>query len=321
MHRRALLAAPLLAPGLAAAQAAWTPDRPIRLLVPFAAGGPTDVVARLMADALAARFPQRVVVENRAGGGTIPAAEAVARAPKDGTTLLFTTVTHAVLRALHGRALPFDPLVDFAPVALVGVVPMVILVRPDAPVRDVPELLALLRREPGRHSYGSSGAGGSSHLGVELLKAMTGTDISHIPYRGTAPAVADLLGGRVLLVMDSVATGAAQVRQGALRGLATTAERPSAALPDLPTVAAAVPGFAATTWNAVLAPAGTPDGAVAAVSAALAEAARRPDIAARLLELGVEVPADMSPPATAAFIRAEAAKWEDLVARANIRAD
>lgn len=320
MKRRTLLAAPLLAPALAAAQG-WTPDRPIRLLVPFAAGGPTDVAARLMAEALSARFPQRVVVENRAGGGTIPAAEAVARAPKDGTTLLFTTVTHAVLRALHGRSLPFDPIADFAPVALIGVVPMVILVRPDAPVRDVPELLALLRREPGRHSYGSSGAGGSSHLGVELLKAMAGLDITHIPYRGTAPAVADLLGGRVLLVMDSVATGAAQVRQGALRGLATTGERPSAALPDLPTVAATVPGFAATTWNAVLAPAGTPPEAVNAVSAALAETARRPDIAARLLEMGVEVPADMSPAATAAFMRSEAAKWEDLVARANIRAE
>ena len=308
MHRRTLLGTSLALPALAQA--------PIRLIIPFAPGGPTDVVARLLAQAL----PMPVQVENRAGGAALPATEAVARAPRDGATLLFTTVVHAVHRALHGNRLSFDPLADFAPVALIGVVPMVILVRPDGP-RDLAALLALLRAEPGRHAYGSSGAGGSSHLGVELLKAMTGTEMTHVPYRGTAPALADLLAGRVLLVMDSVATGAPQVRAGALRGLATTAEARSAALPEAPLASDTVPGFAATTWNAILAPAGTPPATVQAFSAACAAAVAQPALAARLAELGVHVPDDMSPAATARFIAAETAKWETLVARAGIRAE
>ncbi|MCX7372108.1 MAG: tripartite tricarboxylate transporter substrate-binding protein [Alphaproteobacteria bacterium] len=310
MQRRALIAAiaapPLAAPALAHAQS--TP----RLVVPFAAGGPTDVVARMLAQSMGA------VVENRAGGAGLPATEFVARAPKDGSVLLFTTVIHAVHRALHGARLSFDPIADFAPAALIGVVPMVILVRPDGPA-DLPALLAMLRAQPGQHSYGSSGVGGSSHLGVELLKAMAGVDVAHVPYRGTAPALADLLAGRVLLVMDSVATGAPQVRQGALRALATTAERRSAALPDAPLVADTVPGFAATTWNAVLAPAATPTGVVEGVSAACARFARAE--AARLADLGVQVPDDMSPAATARFVTEETRKWEGLIARAGIRAE
>lgn len=321
LNRRTLLgglALPLLAsPTLAAS---W-PDRPARLVVPYAAGGPTDVVARLLAERISASAPQRVVVENRAGGGALIGTEAVARAPKDGSTLLFTTVVHAVHRALHGARLTFDPAADFTPVALVGVVPQVIMVPPTSPVRDLPGLLDYLRA--GQHAYGSSGAGGSSHLGVELLKSMTGVQAEHIPYRGTAPAVVDLMAGRIALVMDSVATGAAQVRSGALRGIATTGLRRSSALPDLPTVAETVPGFAATTWNAVLAPAGTPDATLAAISTAIFAALEDVPLQSRLGELGVEVPpaAERNSEAARQFVASETAKWAKLITEAGIRAD
>jgi tripartite-type tricarboxylate transporter receptor subunit TctC len=319
IERRALLGtaglAALSAPAFA--QGHW-PDRPVRLVVPYAAGGPTDAVARILAERLSNVLPERVVVENRAGGGALPGTEAVARAPKDGGTFLFTTVVHAVHRALHGSRLTFDPQADFAPVALIGVVPQVIMVPPNSPVHDIKGLLDFLRS--GQHAYGSSGVGGSSHLGVELLKSMTNTQAEHIPYRGTAPAVADLLAGRIALVMDSVATGAAQVRAGALRGIATTGARRSEALPDLPTVAEAIPGFEATTWNAVLAPAGTPAPMVGAMSAAIWKALGDPATQARVSELGVQAPApeERSPAATGRFIALETAKWERLIRNARI---
>jgi len=307
--------------GAAPAMAQSWPDRPVRLIVPYAAGGPTDVVARLLAERMSASLSQRVVVENRAGGGALIGTEAVARAPKDGSTLLFTTVVHAVHRALHGARLTFNPTADFAPVALVGVVPQVILVPPASPVRGLPGLLQHLRS--GQHAYGSSGAGGSSHLGVELLKSMTGVQAEHIPYRGTAPAVVDLIAGRIALVMDSVATGAAHVCGGTLRGIATTGPRRSSALPDLPTVAETIPGFAATTWNAVLAPAGTPDATLATISTAITAALGDAALQARLVELGVEVPPapERNIQSARQFVAAETAKWEKLVAEAGIRAE
>jgi tripartite-type tricarboxylate transporter receptor subunit TctC len=319
IERRALLGtaglATLSAPAFS--QGHW-PDRPVRLVVPYAAGGPTDAVARILAERLSNVLSERVVVENRAGGGALPGTEAVARAPKDGGTFLFTTVVHAVHRALHGSRLTFDPQADFAPVALIGVVPQVIMVPPNSPVHDMKGLIDFLRS--GQHAYGSSGVGGSSHLGVELLKSMTNTQAEHIPYRGTAPAVADLLAGRIALVMDSVATGAAQVRAGALRGIATTGARRSEALPDLPTVAEAIPGFEATTWNAVLAPAGTPAPMVQAMSAAIWKALGDPATQARVSELGVQAPTleERSPAATGRFIALETAKWERLIRNARI---
>jgi tripartite-type tricarboxylate transporter receptor subunit TctC len=327
IERRALLGAvglaALSAPALAqpsSPQPGW-PDRPVRLIVPYAAGGPTDVVARIVADRMSNTLPQRVVVENRAGGGALPGTETVARAPKDGSTLLFTTVVHAVHRALHGPRLTFDPQADFTPIALVGVVPQVILVPPNSSVRDVKGLLEDLRVR--QRAYGSSGVGGSSHLGMELLKSMTGVQAEHIPYRGTAPAVADLLAERIAVVMDSVATGAPQVRAGALRGIATTAARRSEALPDLPTVAESIPGFEATTWNAVLAPAGTPAPVVEAMSAAIWKAIGDEATQAKLSELGVQAPApaDRNPAATARFVAAETAKWERVVKEAGISVD
>ncbi|EHM01769.1 hypothetical protein HMPREF9946_01836 [Acetobacteraceae bacterium AT-5844] len=313
-----MAAAGLMAlPRIALAQTKW-PDRPVRLLVPYAAGGPTDAVARILAERMSGNLPERVVVENRAGGGALPGTEAVARAPKDGSVLLFTTVVHAVHRALHGSRLTFDPQGDFTPVALIGVVPQVIMVTPSSPVTDIKGLIAYLRA--GQYSYGSSGVGGSSHLGIELLKSMTGVAAEHIPYRGTAPAVADLLGGRIAVVMDSVATGSGQVKSGALRGIATTGLQRSLALPDLPTVAETLPGYEATTWNAVLAPAGTPDDMIQAMSRAIWAAVENDTVKAKLEELGVQIPApeDRNPAAAGRFIAAETTKWERLIKEANI---
>lgn len=282
------------------------------------AGGPTDAVARILAERMSSNLPERVVVENRAGGGALPGTEAVARAPKDGSVLLFTTVVHAVHRALHGSRLTFNPQADFTPVALIGVVPQVIMVPPSSPVTDIKGLIAYLRA--GQYSYGSSGVGGSSHLGIELLKSMTGVAAEHIPYRGTAPAVADLLGGRIAVVMDSVATGAGQVKSGALRGIATTGLQRSLALPDLPTVAETLPSYEATTWNAVLAPAGTPDNMIQAMSRAIWAAVENDTVKAKLEELGVQIPApeDRNPAAARRFIAAETTKWERLIKEANI---
>ena len=319
IQRRCLVAAAglMALPRIALAQTRW-PDRPIRLLVPYAAGGPTDAVARILAERMSGNLPERVVVENRAGGGALPGTEAVARAPKDGSVLLFTTVVHAVHRALHGSRLTFDPQADFTPVALIGVVPQVIMVPPSSPVTDIKGLIAYLRA--GQYSYGSSGVGGSSHLGIELLKSMTGVAAEHIPYRGTAPAVADLLGGRIAVVMDSVATGAGQVKSGALRGIATTGLQRSLALPDLPTVAETLPGYEATTWNAVLAPAGTLDDMIQAMSRAIWAAVENDTVKAKLEELGVQIPApeDRNPAAARRFIAVETTKWERLIKEANI---
>ncbi|BAT60493.1 tripartite tricarboxylate transporter family receptor [Variibacter gotjawalensis] len=302
-------------------QAAWSPSQPVRLVVPYAAGGPTDAVARIVADRLSATLPIRAIVENRAGGGALIGTEAVARAPADGGTLLFTTVVHAVHRALRGDKLSFDPEKDFAAVALIGVVPQVIMVPADSPVRDLAGLIDNLRAGP--RTYGSSGTGGSSHLGVELLTKMTGTRAEHIPYRGTGPAMIDLLAGRIAFMMDSVVTGAAQVKAGSVRGIATTGRTRSAVLPDLPTVGETLPGYEATTWNAILAPAATTPTLVEAMNASIWKAIGDEATPTKLSELGVQLPAagERSAQAAQRFVAAETAKWGALIRDAKIVAE
>ena len=208
MHRRDLLAlgaaAALARPALA--QAEW-PLQPVRLVVPFAAGGPTDVPARLFADELSKMLPQRVIVENRTGAGVVVGTEVVAKAPKDGHTLLYSTIAHSVLRPLFPR-LPFDPVSDFQPVALLGVIPMLLLVNKDLPAKDLPGLVQLFRREPGKYDYGSSGNGGAVHLATELfLKRAGDLKVNHVPYRGSAAGMPDLLSGRLAMFMDVAAGG------------------------------------------------------------------------------------------------------------------
>ena len=315
--RRALAALPLAALAAPAIAQSW-PTGPLRFICPFAAGGPTDVAARLVAEALTPAFPQRVVVENRTGAGVVVGTDAVAKA-RDGHSFLYTTIAHAVLRPLFAN-LPFDPVADFMPVALVGTVPMLLQVNNDLPARNLAELVALFRANPGRFNYGSSGMGGAVHLATALfLHQAGGLQVNHIPYRGSAPATPDLLNGTLAMMLNVASDGVESARRGTTRALAISSARRMPQLPDVPTFAeAGLPGYEAYTWHMVLAPAGTPAEVVTRLNAAInavtgAEAMRR-----RMGDLTMEARADTTPETAAAFLRAEMAKWERVVRDANI---
>ncbi|WBV45231.1 tripartite tricarboxylate transporter substrate binding protein [Pseudoroseomonas cervicalis] len=321
MQRRQLLAAaaaPLFLPSLARAQA-W-PSQPIRLLVPFSAGGPTDLPARLVADELSRSLGQRVLVENRTGSGVIVASDAVAKAPKDGHTLLYTTVGHAVARALFPH-LPFDPIADFQPVAHIGRIHNVVMVNRDVPAQTLPELLALFRHNPGKFNYASNGNGGSIHLATELLLSMAGgLEVTHVAYRGSTAAMPDLLSGQVAMMLDVISSGMPFIQKGETRGLAITAAQRSPLYPDLPTVAETVPGYESFTWHMVLAPAGTPPEIVRRLNAAINAVVADPRHNRTLQSQGMDVIADSTPESSGAFLRAEIAKWEAVIQKAGIKA-
>jgi tripartite-type tricarboxylate transporter receptor subunit TctC len=326
MLRRTLLGAtlalPALRPALAqpAADAAW-PSQPLRLIVPFAAGGPTDIPARLFAERMGSFLPNRIVVENRTGAGVVVGSEAVAKAPKDGLTLLYTTVAHASLRPLFPR-LPFDPVADFTPVALVGVIPMIITVNKDFPAQDLRGLQARLKAEPGGEDYASSGNGGAVHLAAELMLRAMDARANHIPYRGTAAAMPDVLNGTVPIIVDVATSAVPFVQRGETRALAVMDERRLPQLPDVPTTAeAGFPGLTAFTWHMVMAPAGTPAPVIAAANAAFNRAAQEAPVQARLSDLAMRVVSDSTPASAAAWLRDETAKWEGLIREANIRVE
>lgn len=312
-----LTAAPFAA---ARAQATW-PTQPVRLVVPFAAGGPTDIPARLFADELSKSLPQRMIVENRTGAGVVVGSEVVAKAPKDGQTLLYNTVAHSVLRALFPR-LPFDPVADFTPVSLVGVIPMVITVNKDLPVRTLAELVDLLKREPGKYDYASSGNGGALHLATELFLRRAGVRANHVPYRGTAAAMPDVLNGTVPIIVDVATTTLPFVTRGETRALAVMDSQRLPQLPDVPTTAeAGFPGLEAYTWHMVLAPAGTPAPIVQQISQAFGRVAREQSVQTRLADLAMRLETDSSPERAAAWMRSEIEKWETIIREANIRVD
>jgi tripartite-type tricarboxylate transporter receptor subunit TctC len=314
MRRRHLLAvAGLALPGVARAQA--FPARPLRLVIPFAAGGPTDIVARLLAERLSARIGQPVAVDPRPGAGGALAAEIVARAAPDGHTLLIgTATTHAVNPALQGDRLPFHPLRDFAPIAQVARVPIVVAVRPELDARDLRSFVAMLRARSGQLNYGSSGTGSMGHLASVLLLQQIGAEATHIPYRGSAPMATDLISGRLDFASDALASLVPFVREGRVRALAIATPDRAAALPDVPTFAqAGLPGYKAYTWNVVFAPAGTPEPVIAALNGALNAVVAEPDVARRLEEMGQPAVQGTTPEATAAFVAAELAKWAPVV--------
>lgn len=328
MHRRTLLrlpalaplAAPALWPAAARAQAAAWPSQPIRLLVPFSAGGPTDLPARLVADELSKSLGQRVVVENRTGSGVIVASDAVAKAPKDGHTLLYTTVGHSVARALFPH-LPFDPVADFQPVAHIGRIHNVVMVNKAVPAQSLPELLKLFRDNPGKYDYASNGNGGSIHLATELLLAMAGgLEVNHVAYRGSTAAMPDLLSGNVSMMVDVISSGMPFIERGEMRGLAITARERSPLYPDLPTVAETVPGYESFTWHMVLAPAGTPAETVATLNRAINAVMAQQGVQQTLRKQAMDIVSDSTPQSSAAFLRAEIEKWEALIARAGIKA-
>lgn len=322
MHRRSLLAAAAILPAVAArAQPAW-PNQPIRLIVPFAAGGPTDIPARLFAEEVSKQLPQRVVVENRTGAGVVVGTEAVATAPKDGHTLLYSTIAHSVLRPLFPR-LPFDPVADFQPVALLGVIPMILLVNRDLPAKDLRELVALLRARPGQYDYGSSGIGGAVHLATELLLKRAGdVKVNHIPYRGSAAGMPDLLSGRLAMFMDVAAGGLPYARRGDARALGISAAARLPQAPDIPTFAeAGVPNAESYTWHMVFAPAGTPAPVVQAINAAFNKAAAEESVQRRLTDLTMTLRSDSTPETATRWLAEEIAKWEAIIKDAGIKVD
>ena len=314
---RELLLAALLLPLCAAAQ---YPTKPLHLVVPFPAGGPTDVLSRVLAQKLSERWALAVVVDNKPGAGGAIGSDFVAKSAPDGTTLLMaTSSTHSIGPAL--QKLPYDAEKDFTPITQAWSAPNVLLVSPTLGVQDVRGLIALAKAKPGQLYYASSGIGTIPHLSAELFKQLAGIDIVHVPYKGTGLSIPDIARGQVAMIFDSIITGQQHARAGNVRLLAVTTAKRSALLPDVPTMSeAGVPGYESNTWFGLLGPAGTPRDVVDKVSGDIAAILKAEDVRARFAAAGAE-PAASNPQAFAALIRSEREKWAALIRAANIKAD
>ena len=324
-HALRALAAAALAAALAVtpafAQAPAYPTKPIRIVVPFPPGGATDILARAVAQHLTEVWGQSVIVDNRPGAGGNIGAELVAKATPDGYTLLMGTVgTHAINASLYSK-MPYDHVKDFAPIILVAAVPNVLEVNPALPVNSVTELIAYAKANPGKLNFASSGNGTSIHLSGELFKVMAGVDMTHVPYKGSAPALQDLIAGQVQLMFDNLPPSLPQIKAGKLRALAVTSATRAPALPDVPTVAeAGLPGFEASSWFGVLAPAGTPPAIVAKLNAEIARWLATPEAKEKLLAQGANA-AGGAPDDFARHIASETTKWAKVVKASGAKVD
>ncbi|MCS6892904.1 MAG: tripartite tricarboxylate transporter substrate binding protein [Rhodovarius sp.] len=318
MLRRTALLLPLAAPALAAAQPIWRPDRPVRIIVPFPPGGSNDVIARPLAEKLQPRLGQPVVIENRAGAGGVIGAQAVAQAPADGLTLMLTS-TSFVASAVVQRT-PYDPQGSFDPVAIVGRAPFIVLVTQNHPARDLAGLIAYARAHPGRIDYGSSGPGSIGHFLTEQLALLTGVQMTHIPYRGMAPAVTDLIAGNIQLLVTTIASANAAVREGRVRLLAYLAPGAPDSSPPAPTIqqALGLEMAGGAIWWGVFGPRGLPAPVLASWQGAIREALTDPDIA-RIYETEGARPAFTGAEAFRAELAADLARFRDVAQRARIR--
>lgn len=298
------------APFLANAQS--YPSKPVRIVVPFPPAGPTDAVARQLAQKLSEHFNQSFVIDNKPGAGGNIGAELVAKAPADGYTLLIGTTSHAINPSLY-KGMSYDMMRDLAPINLLTKVPLVLAVHPDVPAQTLAEFIALAKRPGSKLAYASSGSGTSTHLAAELFKSMTGAQMTHVPYKGSAPALNDLMGGQVAAMFDLSLSMMPHVKSGRLRALAVTSESRSKMAPDLPTIAeAAAPGYEATAWNGLLAPASTPKEIVHQLNRAVREIFSAPDMVQRLAAGGAE-PHMGTPEDFQKFLRSEMEKWSRVV--------
>ena len=302
--------------GHAGAADSW-PDRPVKIIVPFPAGGSTDIVAREVAQGLQQKFGQPFIVENRAGAGSTVGTMAVARSEGDGYTFLITSSHFSIVPSLY--KLQYDPKKDIRGVSLLVNIPVILVANPKVPASNVQELIAYDKAHPGTLNFGSSGPGGINHLSGELFNYMASTKLVHVPYKGTAPAMQDLMAGNVQLMFDAISTSLPNIRAGLIKPLAWTGAKPSAVLPDLPTVAASgIPGYDTTSWLAMFAPASTPDDIVAKVSAEVKVILDRPDVKARQEAQGVEVVAS-TPKELDDTVAKEMQRWSELIKRIDLK--
>jgi len=322
-HHKPLITAALLA---ALAPAQWAvaqsyPTKPIRWIVTYPPGGPTDVVARAIGAKLTEAWGQQIIIDNRAGAGGMIGTELGARAAPDGYTLLFGTSAGMTINPALQSKLPYDPVKDFAPVSLLVINPQLLVLNPTVPANSVKELVALAKAKPGQLNYASVGQGSPNHLGMELLKALTGTNIVHVPYKGTGPAITDLLGGQVQLMFNSMPTVLPLVRSGKLRALAVGSTQRISAIADIPTVAeSGVPGFENVTWYGMFAPAKTPREIVNKLNAQVVRILAEPDMAQRLSSQGAE-PRSSTPDELAKFMRVEFERWAKVIKSAGVKVE
>jgi tripartite-type tricarboxylate transporter receptor subunit TctC len=319
MMRAAFLAASIAAAamGAAPAHAEW-PDHPLKLIVPFSAGSSSDTIGRLVAIKMGERLGQQIVVENRVGGSTIIGTDTVAKSAPDGYTLeLANTTTHAASAALNAK-LPFDPIKDFTPVAMIGSSPFVLIAATQVEAKTLKDFVALAKASPGKLSYASAGTGTLAHLAGELFKSKAGIDVIHVPYRGSSQSMIDLMQGRIDLSVSTIPPTLQHIKEGKLRALAVMSEKRNASLPDTPTVAeAGVPGCEAALWTAIVVPAGVPPGIVSRLNATVLAAVNSPEVQQALRIQGV-VPEPGPPEAVEQRIKADIVKWRDVVAAAHI---
>ncbi len=319
---RRILAALALAAALAPSAFGQSfPSKPIRIICPFPPGGAVDIASRAIADALTKTLGQTVLVENRPGAGGNLGAEIAAKSPPDGYTLFMTTSGIQAINPFLYAKLNVDPNKDLVPVIALVSLNNVLVLHPSVKANSVAELVAMAKAQPGRITGASSGSGTSVHMSLEMFKHLTGTDILHIPYKGSAPAVADLLGGQVDIMFDNIPSSLPHIKAGKLKALATTGAKRSAALPDLPTVAeAGVPGYESGVWFGLAAPAGTPKDVIAKLNAETQKAARSPEFQKRMTDLGYEIIAG-TPEQMADMIKAEIARWGPVVKASGAKAD
>jgi tripartite-type tricarboxylate transporter receptor subunit TctC len=299
------------ASGLAFAADAQYPVRPIRMIVPNATGASSDVLGRIVAMQLSAEFGQQVIVDNRPGASGMIGAELAVKAPPDGYTLLTVPITYAVTPSVFPK-MPYDAEKDLAPVALVAAAPFILVVHPTLPVKTVKDLIALAKSRPGQINYASASAGGMPHLAGELFNIMAGVKLTHIPYKGAAPATIDLLAGQVSLMFNNMLSAMPHVKSGKLRAVAVTSAKRSSAVPELPTVAETIPGFEASGWYGAFAPAATPREIIAKLNGEINRLMRQPDVAQRLAGDGVEA-VTMTPAEFGTYLHSEIVKWGKVV--------
>jgi tripartite-type tricarboxylate transporter receptor subunit TctC len=305
--------------GLAAAQA-W-PSKPIKWIVPFAAGGTTDILARTVGEKLALALGQPVIIENKPGAGGSLGADFVAKAAPDGYTILGGTIsTHAINATLY-KELPYDPVRDFVPITLIARVPNMLVVNNDVPAKNVSELIVLMKKNPGKYTFASSGNGTSQHLSGELFKNIAGVDMQHVPYKGSPPALQDVMGGSVTMTFDNITTAWPLAKGGKLRALGVTTAKRSPVAPDVPTLAeAGLAGYEIGSWQGVFAPAGTPPEIVKRLNTEMVRIINLPDVKEKLLGLGAEPVGNTSEEFTV-FVKAEVVKWGDVVRKSGARVD